>query len=57
MVADEADDVSVTRDDPQRVPRIPVDRIGLEELREEGVGISDRLGGEQVVEISRLSRL
>ena len=54
MIADEGDDVGVPRDHPQRVSCVPVDRVGLTELREERVGVSDRLGGEQVVEIGRL---
>jgi hypothetical protein len=44
----------VARYDPQLVSRVPVDRIGLAEPREERVRIDDRLGGEQVVEIGSL---
>ena len=51
MVADNRNDVRVARDDPELVPRVPVDGVDLAQPSEERVRVPDRVVGEQVVEI------
>jgi len=39
-------------DDPELVPRIPVNRVRLAKPPEERVRVPDRVGGEQVIQVS-----
>jgi len=41
----------VPGDDPELVPRIPVNGVRLAKTPEERVRVPDRFGGEQVIEI------
>jgi hypothetical protein len=54
VVADDRHDVGVSGNDPELVPRVPVDRVGLPQAPEERVRIPDRVVGEQVIEVNVL---
>jgi hypothetical protein len=52
VVAHDRYDVGVPGDDPELVPRIPVNGVDRVQTSDERVRVPDRVAGEQVVEVN-----